>query len=85
MSDLLTDDEAKHAASMGWQLCHVFDLATTRWLVEVLPTKENKVQSARRVQATVLELARGRDTVALRAMSIVMQSHSPQKTKRKKK
>ena len=87
MTDLLTTKEAEQAAQQGWQLCHVFDAATSKWLVEVLPTKDSKVHSAKRMQATVLGLARERDVVALRAMSLVMASHAPQtpKAKRKKK
>lgn len=85
MNDLLTNDEISHAEKQGWQLCHVYDQGTAKWLVEVLPAKGSAVRSARAVQAVVLNFARNRDAVALRAMSLVMNSHAPQKPKRKKK
>lgn len=53
-------------------------------MVEIIPTDDNTLRSARAMQATVLELARNRDAVALRAMSLVMASHAPP-PKRKKK
>ena len=40
---------------------------------------------ARFMQTVVLNLARSKDPVALRAMALVMESHAPEKTKRKKK
>lgn len=83
MTDLLTNQEATQAADQGWQLCHVFDQDALRWLIEVLPTKNNPIQSARRVQAIVLELARRKDAVALRAMSLVMGNNIPKKGKKK--
>lgn len=83
-SNLLTTAESERAAQQGWQLCHVFDQDAARWMVEIIPTDNNTLRSARAMQATVLELARNRDAVALRAMSLVMASHAPP-PKRKKK
>ena len=85
MTDLLTKDETEHAAKQGWLLSYVFDQGTSKWLVEVLPVKDNRVRSARHMQTVVMNLARNRDPVALRAMSLVMAGIIPTKaTKRKK-
>ena len=85
MTDLLTTEESEQAAQQGWQLCYVFDQDRSRWIVEVLPTAEHRVKSARFMQTVVLNLARSKDPVALRAMALVMKSHTPEKTKRTKK
>lgn len=86
MLDLLTIEEDEQAAKQGWLLSHVFDQSTSRWLVEILPTRSNeKVKSARLMQTIVLNLARNKDPVALRAMSLVMASHAPAKPPKRKK
>jgi len=83
MTDLLTDTERAHAEKCGWQLCHVYDLKTSKWLVEVLPSPTSQVASAHKAQELVLGLARTRDAVAIRALSLVMKSYQTQPKGRK--
>ncbi len=33
--DLLTKTEVLEAAAQGWSLCHIYDLATKKWRVQV--------------------------------------------------
>lgn len=84
MLDRLSNRETQYAAAQGWQLCDVFDLASSRWCVEVLPTKENEIKSAAAMQRVVYDLAACNDSVAIHALRIIVRSHQS-KPKRKKK
>ena len=70
-SDLLTVEEAKAAASQGWSLGHVYDLATQRWRVMVLGSPSAEV-----VSQHVVHLARNGQPLALKALGLVMKSNS---------
>lgn len=84
MFDLLTTREAEHAAEHGWELCPVFDLAKTRWALEVLPT-DHPTTSAVAAQMTVYSLAQHGDAVAIKALQLVVRSHQPPAKKARKK
>ena len=76
MFDLLTNQEAAHAADLGWSLCHVYDTDKTRWALEVLPT-DHPATSAVVAQARVYALARSGNAVAIKSLQLVVRSHQP--------
>lgn len=82
MFDLLTNQEAEHAAQLGWSLCPVYDMGKTRWALEVLPT-DHPESSAAAAQARVYALARGGDVVAIKSLQLVVRSHQPAKPAKK--
>lgn len=84
MFDLLNENEARHAAEHGWALCPVYDLAKTRWALEVLPT-DHPATSAVAAQMAVYSLAQHGDTVAIKALQLVVRSHQPPAKKARKK
>lgn len=79
MFDLLTVEEDAEAAKAGWELCHVYDLATSRWRVMVLaePHAEFGAQ-------LVIGQARAGSRVAQKALQLLMAQTAAQ-PKRKKK
>ena len=70
MSALLTREETTHAASMGWGVHHVYDLASSRWRVMILGGNDS-VQAGR----LVVQLARGGNTLAQKALGLVLKSN----------
>ena len=85
MTDRLSDRETRHAAAQGWQLCDVFDLASSRWQIEVLPTEENEIKSTAAMQRVVYDLAACNDSVAIHALRIIVRAHQPKPKPRRKK
>ena len=83
MLDLLTTSEAEHAAVHGWELCPVYDLGKSRWALEILPT-DHPNSSAVSAQMAVYSLAQHGDTVAIKALQLVVRSHQPVKKGKKK-
>ena len=84
MFDLLTANEAEHAAAFGWELCPVYDLGKARWALEVLPTNHPET-SAVSAQMSVYSLAQNGDAVAIKALQLVVRSHQPPVKKARKK
>ena len=76
MFDLLTNQEAAHAAALGWSLCHVYDTDKTRWALEVLPT-DHPATSAVAAQTRVYALARSGNAMAIKSLQLVVRSHQP--------
>lgn len=70
MSDLLNIEESAAAAAQGWSLSHVYDLAASKWRVQVyaLPDCEKAGQF-------VVAQARAGNAVALKALRLVQASH----------
>lgn len=68
MHGLLTDLEDKTAATQGWGLYHVYDLAVSQWVIRVLPAE---------AAPNVTNLARAGDALAIKTLRILM--HGPQK------
>ena len=80
MFDLLSVEEDQAAAAHGWQLCLVYDLATSRWLNQVLPY-DVRFTGAAHASAAVIEQAKSGSALALKALRLVMQGHQPRKKK----
>ena len=70
--DLLTIEETAQAAQQGWLLSHVYDLAPKRWRVMVLPLDG---KSAAAMSTALIGQARGGNTLAQKALGIVMKSN----------
>lgn len=62
MHDLLTADEDKLAAAQGWGLYHVYDLATTQWVIRILPAE---------AAPNVVNLARANHPLPLKALRLM--------------
>lgn len=65
-SDLLTIEEAKEAAALGWGLHHVYDMNTRVWSVRILPTP---------MALVVVNLARANQPLAQKALRIIKESN----------
>jgi hypothetical protein len=70
MNDLMTPDEDKAAALQGWSLEHVYDMEADRWRVMVLG-----MPSAEAAGEAVVNRARMGDTLAQKALSLIMKSN----------
>ena len=70
MFDLMTADEDKIAALQGCSLEHVYDLETDKWRVMVLG-----LPSAEATGQAVVNRARMGDTLAQKALSLIMKSN----------
>lgn len=57
---------------MGWDLCEVYDLATSRMRVQVWPADKTEY---------VIHLAKHNDALALKALRLI--AHGPQPRKKK--
>lgn len=70
MVELLTKEEAAIAEAQGWSLSHVYDLATSKWRVQVyaLPCCEKAGQF-------VVAQARMGSALAIKALRLVQASH----------
>ena len=71
---MLTADEQKEAAELGWKLCDVYDLAKQRWILTVMPAGPS-IQSVRDVQLAFIEQARNRIAVASKALKLIVSSN----------
>lgn len=68
--------ETQQAAAMGWELREVYDLKTNRMELAVLPLSlENN--SAPATYRYVVEMAKRRNAVALRALNLIAQYNLP--------
>jgi hypothetical protein len=70
MPALLTVEEDAIAAAQGWSLCHIYDLATEKWRVQVyaLPNCEQ-------AGAFVVNQARMGNAICIKALRLVQASH----------
>lgn len=69
-NDLLTKEEDAIAAANGWSLCHVYDLESSKWRVQVygMPSSEAAGQA-------VVGRARMGDALCIKALRLVQASH----------
>lgn len=70
--NFLSDEDTLVATRQGWQLCDVYDLKTSRWVVGVLPTPNNPTKSAHAAELALVGRAREGDGVARRAIQAIM-------------
>jgi hypothetical protein len=77
MHDLLTDEETTHAAAQGWLLSWVYDLRTRRLTADILPVTPG--QGTQAAIQFVVNKAKQRDAVALRALQLVTSSRQGSK------
>ena len=82
MLDLLTTDEDNEAAAQGWALAYVYDAASKKLAVRLIPSFTHaRVKTAETATRVVVELARLKnDQLAARALRLVMAGMKP-KTK----
>lgn len=71
---MLTADEQKEAARLGWVLCDVYDLAKKRCVLTVMPV-DFPQRSVRDVQLAFIEQARNRIAVASKALKLIVSSN----------
>ena len=84
MFDLLTKEEDEQAAARGWSLEYVFDCATNRLVVAILPKqfKPPFVNGETMVRAVVAH-ARTGDRLSARALKLLMRGPVTQTRKKK--
>lgn len=74
--DQLFDHEIETAAAQGWVLCDVYDINRRKVRRQILPlvfaAPHNNSEKATR---WVIQRAQGGDTLALRAIRILMKEH----------
>ena len=71
---MLTPEEREQAAQLGWVLCDVYDLAKKRWVLTVMPT-DFPARPARAAQLDLIEHARQRIKVAVKALKLISSSN----------
>jgi hypothetical protein len=81
MKDSLTDSEQSTARAQGWEMCHVYDLSTAKWLMSVIHVDGGPFKSAKDAQSFVIERAKSLDALALKALSSIF-SESKKKGKK---
>ncbi len=69
--DLLTKEEDAAAQSQGWSLGHVYDLASKKWSVQVYG-----MPSCEKAGASVVNLARMGNPLAIKALRLIQESHT---------
>jgi hypothetical protein len=62
MLDLLTKDEDKVAADLGWGLYHVYDANVSQWIIRILPADAAE---------KVVGMARANNPVAIKALRLM--------------
>lgn len=75
--------ETQQAAAMGWQLCRVYDPHKRVLILAVLPLSFDKC-SAPAAYAAVVEMAKSRNPLAIRALTLIAQFNAPRPKKGKK-
>jgi|JI9StandDraft_2_1071091.scaffolds.fasta_scaffold444540_2 hypothetical protein len=70
---MLTPNETRQAAELGWKLCDVYDLAKRRWLLTVMPV-DFPARPARAAQLDVIMQAKQRVKVAVKALKLISSS-----------
>lgn len=70
---MLTPDETRQAAELGWCMCDVYDLAKKRWLLTVMPV-DFPTRPARAAQIDVITQAKQRVKVAVKALKLISSS-----------
>ena len=70
---MLTPDETRQAAELGWHMCDVYDLAKKRWLLTVMPV-DFPARPARAAQLDVIVQAKQRVKVAVKALKLISSS-----------
>jgi hypothetical protein len=82
--DLLTNDETLQAEKEGWLVGYVYDPRTERCVAQVLPVRFAKpFATAESTAAYVIQRAKAGNPLALKALQLVMASHTL-KTRKKK-
>lgn len=80
--DLFTINENLQAERQGWLLSYVYDLRSTRWSVQVLPTSLMVFHNAEQAGTFVVQRARTGDALAVKALQLVMAGNNPTTRKR---
>ena len=68
-SELLTQQETMMAAAQGWSLCHVYDLDSNKWRLQIWGMPSSEMIGQR-----VVAMARAGDGLATKALRLVMSS-----------
>jgi hypothetical protein len=71
MTDKLTETDHATAKAQGWELCHVYDLASRKWLVSVVHVDGGAFKSAKEAQHFVVERAKTLDALAIKALTSI--------------
>ncbi len=67
---MLTPDEVREAASLGWEMRHVYDLGKKKLILTVMPV-DFPVRPARDAQLDLVHQARQRVKVAVKALKLI--------------
>lgn len=70
LKELLTPDEVSKAAMQGWSLCHVFDLESSKWRVQIYGAPRCDLAGQ-----LVVGQARMGDALCIKALRLVQASH----------
>lgn len=76
---MLTPDEKREAASLGWELVDVYDLAKKKWVLTVMPVNF-PTRPVRDVQIEFIEQTRSRIKVAMKALKLVVSSNASRRS-----
>lgn len=77
----LNAEEKKLAGQQGWGLFTIFDEQKGRWYMGVLPLRFTRAQGARQATEHVLNMAKTKNAVCLRALQLLTQFNSKAKKK----
>lgn len=77
----LTKEERAEAAAQGWGLFHIYDMEKSRWHVNVLPLSFGEHNTVAKAQAHVINQARARHPLSIKALQLMAQYNSGAKTK----
>ena len=84
MLDLLSTQQDAQAASEGWQLCHVFDLKSSRWGVRVLSASE-RMRNSEYATRHVITHARAGSALHIQALHLIGAAANTAQPKKGKK
>ena len=80
---MLKEHEVLEAAAMNWQLCEVYDLDKNRCVLTILPVKFDSA-CAEDAMKFVVQHAKNRHPLALRALTLIAQYNAAPKKRKKK-
>lgn len=77
----LTKEERLEAAAQGWGLFQIYDLDKCRWHMNVLPLSFGPMSSPAQVQSLVINQARARHPLSVKALQLMSQYNAGVNTK----
>lgn len=77
---MLTAEERRQAADLGWVLCDVYDLGKQRWVLTVMPT-DFPARAAREAQLDLIDQAKKRVAVATKVLKLIVSSNVSRRSK----